>query len=716
MKRVFLNIGDILGGFTGAAVALPQAVGLGVVLFTAMGLSASSGALAGLLGAIVLQFIVGGVAATIGIISAPNGPMTMLLVGVMQTLSAQGTESDIMLATLSFILVATGVFQILFSLAGGTSMIKYIPYPVIAGLVAGVGILMLKSQWDMIAGEWEGNFVPHTLQDAFALIVAVATVAVMLLVPNMTKRKIPAAIAGLLGGIPIYFLLLSLLPVKAMDDWVVGEIPSAGSLHFGFDISAIGSLPVQTIIGAALALTILGTVDSLVTSLVADSKTGFRHDSKKEIFAQGLSGITIGLLGGLGGWGTKGATIVSTEAGGRRWAPVMAGVVFLALMLFAGNAGKYLPVSVLAAIVGMVGYGMIDWNIFRWISAKETRQDALVAILVIVVTLAASLIIAVAAGVVLSAIVFIYKDASRPVIHRRVTGTQKRSNCNYPTDAIDILERHGNEIVMYELRGDLFFGTADRLRSAMEKEFVHSKTIILHLRRVNYIDMSAMIMLLQIASSAKKSGTEIVYCHLHEGLGFGRKVERAFEQIDSRYTFDSSVFQDGDSAFEYAEKSLLKRYGYEIDSAKEISLRDNNLCEILSEEQIELIESIGHIESFGKEESVFSRGEDGEKLYLLLKGEVELRLPLGKESYKRVIKYEPGSYFGEMGFIHPSKREADAVAVYPAKLFVLSHSSLKKLPKEELSTILLALLYRFSRDMNDTIKFAAEEIRRLEEW
>ena len=161
--------GDLLGGFAGTAVALPQAIGLGVVLFSTMGLDASAGALAGLLGAIILQLVVGGAGATIGIISAPNGPMTMLLVGVMEGLAVQGESSEMMLLMLSAILVLTGIFQILFALAGGTALIKYIPYPVIAGLVAGVGVLMVLSQWNLVAKEWEGSLLPHTLEGAFGL-------------------------------------------------------------------------------------------------------------------------------------------------------------------------------------------------------------------------------------------------------------------------------------------------------------------------------------------------------------------------------------------------------------------------------------------------------------------------------------------------------------------------------------------------------------------
>jgi len=716
MKQNRFTTGDLLGGFSGAAVALPQAIGLGVVLFSAMGLGASAGALAGLLGAIILQLVVGGVGATVGIISAPNGPMTMLLVGVMEGMAVHGEQSEAMLLTLSAILILTGIFQILFALAGGTRLIKYIPYPVIAGLVAGVGILMVLSQWELLAKEWEGSLLPHTIQGAFGLIVAFITVFFMLAVPKLTQGKVPGAVAGLISGIVGYFVLLMLIPVEAKPSWVVGEIPSAASLHFGFSLDQISHLSLNTVISAALALMVLGTVDSLVTSLVADSKTGERHNSAKEIVAQGSAQVLIGLASGLGGWGTKGATLVSTDAGGRRWAPLVAGMLFLLLFLVAGSAGKYLPVSVLAGIVAMVGAGMIDLNIVAWLKSKEMRQDGIVALLVIAVTLASSLIVAVGAGVVVAILLYLYKDAKRPIVHRIVTGDTHRSTCSYPEEAENILVQYGNRIIMYELRGDLFFGTADRLRSKLEKELKRGSTLILHFRRVGSIDMSAMIVLLQIGAEARKEGVELVYCHLHHGLGFGNKIEKAFQEIDKRYRFENRVFTDSDSAFEYAERKTLAHYGYLLADDKRVEITENNLCTHLNERQKALLVKLGHHVHFEDQSKIYTKDMASESLYLVLKGAVELRLNTREAYYRRIVKYQPGAYFGELVFVRPGKTEADAVAIGEVELFEISRSALHTLNEKELADLALALLYEFSQSMIGMLRFSAKEIKRLEAW
>ncbi|WP_457605378.1 SLC26A/SulP transporter family protein [Nitratifractor sp.] len=710
------SIGDLLGGFAGAAVALPQSIGLGVLLFTAMGMPASAGALAGLMGLIILQFVVGGFGATIGIINAPNGPMTMLLMGVMGTLSAQGSDSQLLLLTLSAILLLTGVFQVLFALLGGTGIIKYIPYPVIAGLIAGVGIQMLFSQISLLAKDLEGKKLPDTMEEAFGFAVASITMLLMIIVPRLSRGKVPPAVAGLVGGTLIYFLLLSLLPVVPRESWVVGVIPSFEGFHFGFPIHLIDKLPLETVLTAAAALTLLGTVDSLVTSLVADSKTGARHSSRKEIVAQGTAEIFIGLSGALGGWGTKGATLVATDAGGRRWAPIVAGMIVLVLLLFAGGVGEYLPISVLAGIVAMVGIGMVDRSIFGWLKRPETRLDGVIALLVVTITLSVSLVVAVGIGMAVAMGLFLYREARRPIVHRHSSGTERRSNFRYPKEATALLDRFGEELVMYELRGDLFFGTADRLRRKLEPELERRKTLILHLRRVDALDLSAVIVLLQLGESARKQGCELVYCHLHEGLGFGRKVHKAFSAIDSRYQFDAKVFADGDSAFEYAERKLLKEHGYELDPLRRVPPEENDLFKRMSTKQRDRLLEMGRL--FGMEQgtTIYRQGELGESLYLLVSGEVELRLAIKGSSYKRVVKYGPGAYFGELAFIEPRNRSADAVAVSRVELMEFRHSDLVLLEEKKLSKLSRALITSVSRSLIEALDYASREIRRLEEW
>ena len=711
-----INLGDLLGGISGAAVALPQSMGLGIVLFTVMGYSSSDGALAGMIGATILLFISGGVGATKAMISAPNGPMTMMLVGVMGTLAAQGNSSDILVLYLSTILISMGVFQIVFSLLGGAQLIKYIPYPVIAGLVTGVGILMIKSQVNMLSKGWNGS-IPSSIQNMYPAIIAILTMAAMYIVPKLSQKKIPGAVGGLVVGIVLFYSMLYMFPIEMNTDWVVGQIPSIADIHIGISMKEIGSLSPQLIITTALALTILGTTDSLVTSLVADSRTGAHHNSKLEMIAQGSAEILIGSVGALGGWGTKGATLVTIEAGGRRFAPVIAGFFFLALMLFAGKIGEYLPVSVLAGIVAMVGVGMIDLNIFSWMRYKRTRMDALTAISVIAIIVSVNLVAAVGVGVLISILLFLSMQTKNPILHRKVNAKQHRSVSKRTEEENAILDSFGDDIVLYELKGNLFFATADKLRTELNNEIAQGKLLILHFRRVSYIDMSAMIVLLQIGEDAKKKDCELIFCHLHKGLGFGKKVSKVFKHIDSKRLFDYKVFPDNDTAFEYTENRLLQMHGYTIDNVEElITIEKNDLCIDIPEKYATLIASNSKKRELTKKTILFEAGDYGDSIFMVLKGNIEIRLNVSRKGYKRLAKYKEGTFFGEVSLVNPGPRSASAIAVEDSIVAELSRQDLDKLEKEIDQNLLIAILKRISIRLSEELRRSAANIERLEQW
>ena len=708
--------GDIFGGVAGAAVALPQSMGLGIVLFSVMGFSASEGALAGLIGATLLLLISGGIGATTAMISAPNGPMTMMLVGVMGTLAASGASSSAMLLNLSVILVVTGVFQIIAAQLGGAQLIKYIPYPVVAGLVTGVGVLMIKSQIELLAKDWSGN-IPHSLENGYTSLMALLTMVAMYLTPKLTKGRIPGAVGGLAIGIILFYSGFLFLPVVQESSWVVGTIPSISGMHFGIPLNEIKSLSPELIITTALALTVLGMTDCLVTSLVADSRTGRHHNSKLEITAQGLAEILIGMMGALGGWGTKGATLVTIEAGGRRYAPIVAGLFFLSLMLFAGKVGEYLPVSVLAGIVAMVGAGMIDWNIISWMKYKRTRLDAITALGVVIIIISANLVIAVGVGVLFSILLFISMQTKEPIIHRRVDAKEHRSIVVRSKKEEELLDEYGDNVILYELKGNLFFATADRLRSEIGSEIAEGKVIILHFRRVRYIDTSAMIVLLQLGEDGKSKGCEIVFCHLHKGLGFGKKANKAFRQIDKKREFDYRVFRDTDTAFEYAENRLLETHGMTIEKrVKKVPVENNDLLYGISEKNIALIKKLIDIKEIKKGDYLVRGGEFGDSIYMIVEGSIEVRLKIKKREYKRLAKYGAGTFLGEVSFINPGPRAADGIATEDTVIAELSRKKIENYKSEEYYELLLKMLNKIAIQISEELRRSTSIVQRLEEW
>jgi len=704
---------DILGAFAGSAVILPQSMGLGVVLFSVMGFDASSGALAGIIGAAILSLISGLFGATIGMLSAPNGPVTMLLVSTMTIMAGSGVSSDVMLLTLSCILVLTGVFQIIFSLLGGAELVKYIPYPVIVGQISAIGVLMIKSQISFIFNPFSQT--DNLLLASIPLSIAILTILTIVLTPKLSK-KIPAVLAGFVVGIIIYQVVDYIYVHSAFSSWVVGVVPGVQNLNFSLNLEDLKTLDFELIITTALALMVLASTDCLVTAIVADSQTNLRNNSKKEIVAQGIAQVIIGFLGALGGGGTKGATLINLQSGGRRWSGVFSSIFFILLVLFFGFLGEYLPIAVLAGVIIFVGFGMINFNLINWFIYKKSRVDGVIALTVFIVTISVNLVSAVGIGILISMIMYFRMQIKAPIIHMVRDGAHKHS-LNIRTDEEKkVLSENGSSIVMFELRGSIFFATADKLLELSEQYIKKDQYLIFNFLRVQFIDISGIILILQISSRMKKAGGELILCHMHNELGIGKKINKALENIDKKNSIKIRTFVDTDSSFEYAENKILKKHGMlQNNSATYIQLEANTLCRNMNHTSIELIEKLSTKYEIKKGETIFEQDDEASSLFILLQGEVEIRLYASKDEYKRLAKYNSGTFFGEISFISPGKRSASAIANSDAILLELSHHAIVELEADNKEELLLSLLFELGERMGVELRNSAQEIRRLEQ-
>ncbi|RME32843.1 MAG: SulP family inorganic anion transporter, partial [Gammaproteobacteria bacterium] len=248
------------------AVVLPQAMAFGVALLVPAGIDPASGALAGLIGAASLSLCSGLSGGTPGLISAPTGPTLVLQAGVVAALAGNGLDTAGVLTGMALVILLTGVFQALIGLSGGGRLIKYIPYPVVAGFMTGSAILMVLSQIDPLSGEgyttaWSGWrwVVPVT---------AAFTYACMSLVPRWLPM-VPGTIAGLIGGTLLFQLLVQLGPAAVPGPWVIGTLPGLESVHVGLETAAIRELPLRIILLSSLALAVLASLDTLLTSVIA---------------------------------------------------------------------------------------------------------------------------------------------------------------------------------------------------------------------------------------------------------------------------------------------------------------------------------------------------------------------------------------------------------------------------------------------------------------
>ncbi len=705
---------DVWAGIAAAAVVLPQAMAFGVALVGPAGVDAATGAFAGLVAAAALCLASGFAGGTRGLISAPTGPTLVLLAGAASQLTAAGLPGPGVLAGLAVVVILTGLFQMLIALTGGGRLIKFIPYTVVAGFMTGSAILMVLSQLEPLAGE--GAAPTWGPWRWLPLLTAALTLALVRLVPRWIPAA-PGTIAGLVGGTLFFQLAVTLSPHDIPDSWVVGALPGVEAFGFRATGASLGALPWGILLLPAATLAVLASLDTLLTSVIADVRTGARHDARRELLGQGGGHIVSGLLGGMAGAGTTAATLVAVRTGGRRWPGVCAGLGLAALLWVGGPVGTLLPISALAGIVLHVAIGMVERDIVAWARRRRTRADAVIALLVTAVTVGYDLMLAVGVGVAIAIVLFVRAQVRTPVIHRRSTAIERRSVRVRADAERALIDRHGDRIVLYELRGNLFFATAEQLFSELAPDLNRPAWVILHLRRVHQVDLTGIKLLQQIANRLDDHGGELVFCEVHRGAGLGHKVKKTLQKISPTHGgVEVRTFNGSDEALEYAEDALLAELGVAPpDGDRRVGLEQTDLCRAMSPEQVETFSRVLQSRVVKAGEKVFSAGDEGEELYIVAAGEIDLLLPTTAHHHKRLAKCGPGTLFGEIAFLEPGTRTADAVAVSDSELRTLRRPIYQRLADEHPETA-RAVLAALARIQSERLRWAAREIGRLAEW
>lgn len=378
--------------------------------------------------------------------------------------------------------------------------------------------------------------------------------------------------------------------------------------------------------------------------------------------------------------------------------------------------GRFLPVSVLAGVIIYVGVGMLDVNILGWVQRRRLRMDAVVAISVIGTTLAYNLLAGLVMGVLGSALLFIRGQLLQPVLHDRASGNERHSLKERSEKERLMLENNGDRIVYVELRGNLFFGTADRLFTELMPDLDRPVWMVINMRRVQHIDTSAMYILRQMAARLRRNGGTMVYTNVFKHSSGTRKINKAFRQLGRTVDLPGvKTFSSTDAALEYAENSLLRALGWQPPAGRvRMDLAANQLCADLNPVTIEALSGVLRPLSLDRKTMVYTQGDHGDAVYLVLKGEVETRLPTGRYHYKRIAKIGPGGYFGNVAFLLPGPRSTTAVVTRKAKLLVLDRAALRTLEQRGEHEAALSILKTVVKTVTGQLRWARAELARIE--
>ncbi len=690
-------MGDLWGGFAAMLVALPSSIAYGVAIYGLLGESyVAHGVRAGLLGAVALGLVTALVGGAPKLISAPCAPAAAVLAALvsekLRGAPGAGVAPERILALLVLVALLSALLQLLYGFVGGGRLIKYIPYPVVSGYLSAVGVIIFLGQLPKFLGLARGvtlgaGVVSPGAWQMPAVIVGFATITGVGLAPRLTKT-VPAPIIGLAAALVAYFALALRQPEllhTAHNSCVIGPVGGGGAaLLSGVTEpwTALASLragALRSLLMPALTLSVLLSIDTLKTGVVVDALTRGRHDSNRTLLAQGAGNVASVFLGGMPGSGTMGATLVNLESGGRtRLSGLSEGLFALAAALALGGAIAWVPVAALAGILLVVAVRMFDWGSLLLLRQRDTVLDFAVIATVVVVAVATNLIAAAGAGVGLAILLFIREQIHGSVIRRTISGNRASSTQHRAPEEQAVLERHGDQTLVCELQGSLFFGTTDQLLTELEPALRTCRFLILDLRRVQSVDYTAANLLERFEAELAARAGWLLFSRVPAHLPTGRNLHDYFAQlgvVDARRRV--RVCATLDDALRWVEDRILTEQlpGRTGDDAPPLALADFDLLrEFDADQTLAPFAPQVMARSFAAGEVVFQGGEPGRELFLVRRGVVRVMLPLKDGGYHNLASFGRGSFFGEMSFLTGTARSAKAVATTATDLFVIERT------------------------------------------
>ena len=730
-KKLY-QAGDFWGGFAAMLVALPASIAFGVTIYSAIGPThAALGALAGIIGATVIGLVASTFGGTDRLISAPCAPAAAVLSAFAIGMVHDGVPAGNIVLMLLMLGILAGGFQVLFGFVGLGQLIKYIPYPVVSGYLTGVGLIIIGSQLSKFVGAplgtpWHQSLISPAMWDWRALVVGGATIAGILLGPQLTKR-LPGMIVGVLAGVLAYFGLAmqdaSLLEL-ADNPLIIGPLGVSGEGYFAsiterwHEIGDLRLAQVGALFGSALTLAVLLSIDTLKTCVVLDQMTRSRHNPNRELVAQGAANIASSSVGGIPGAGTMGATMINLSSGATtRASGLVEGVLALLSALLLSNFIAWIPISALAAGLIVVGLRMIDREPLRFVQSSATVFDFGVVVAVVVVALTVGLIAASGVGVALAIVLFLREQIGGTVVRHKFYVNQMSSNWHRPESETRILEQKGDQAVIFELQGSLFFGTTQQLYGLIEVELKTRNFIILDMKRVQSVDVTAAHLLNQLRDTLAEKGAMLLLSNVRENLPNGRNLREFLEQTGVTEKGETvRLFPELDSAIEWVEDRILG----EVERATpepEVSmlLAEMELFKGRKDDTLADLEARLTHRTCAAGEVVYSRGEPGDALYMIRRGSVKIFAPIGAGRTRHIATFGRGDFFGGLAFLDGRPRGNDAIAAAETEFFVLSLEQFNTL-SEEHKRLAITLLSAIARTLALRLRHADTEIAMLHEY
>lgn len=501
---------DAIAGLVVGIVALPLAIAFGI----ASGVNPTIGLITAIIGGFIVSAL-GGCSVQIG---GPTGAFIVIVANIIATYGLEGLAVATFMAGL--ILVLMGLFKL------GT-VVKFIPYPIVVGFTAGIALTIFSTQMNDFFGlglekvpsefipKWGVYFKNLAAIDLPTLIIGAASLAIMIIIPKISKKLPGALIAIIIATLGLWILNLTtdmFADVATIGSRFKGLSTDIPTPHgFTLDMATINKL-----LPSAFTIAVLGAIESLLSATVADGVTGSRTNSNTELIGQGVANIVVPMFGGIPVTGAIARTMTNITNGGRTpVAGIIHAVVLLLIFLFLMPLINLIPMSCLAAVLIMVAYNMSGWRTIMHI-CKAPKSDISVLLVTFVLTVVFDLTIAIEIGLLLAVVLFL----------RRVMQNSEIKVYSEKLDVAEGTDSDNHEVLdvekgvsIYEIDGPFFFGIATKFDELMRTNLSEKPIVrIIRMRKVSFIDATGLHNLEILVNSSKAEGIEIVLSGVHENV------------------------------------------------------------------------------------------------------------------------------------------------------------------------------------------------------
>lgn len=492
-------VSDTMAGLIVGIVALPLAIAFGI----ASGVSPEMGIITAIIGGFMVAAL-GGCSVQIG---GPTGSFIVIVYGIVQTFGLEG----LVIAT-----VISGVLLILMGVLKLGSIIKFIPYPIVVGYTSGTAMIIFTTQIKDIFGltvhessadflsKWTSYIQAWDTVNAGALIVSVATVALIALTPKVIK-KLPGSLVAIVGVTAVTFVLREYFGVDTIE--TIGDrftlrssLPEPTMLDIDMDT-------INLLLPSAVTLALLGAIESLLSATISDGVTGDQHDSNTELMAQGAANIVVPIFGGLPVTGAVARTMTNIKNGGiTPISGMVHAATLLMILLFLGPLTQHIPMACLAGVLVSVAYNMSEWRTFKRLM-KGARSDVAVLVTTFSLTVLFDLTVAIIIGLLMAIVLFLRRisEVTEVTVARSKLDLSHDGEVAHDEEVLDI--REGVEV--YHIDGPFFFGVASKFDSVMQRIGDPAKVRIIRMKRVPFMDSTGVHNLESLVLSSQNAGIKV---------------------------------------------------------------------------------------------------------------------------------------------------------------------------------------------------------------